>query len=63
MIIPNDMISHVGKIFQGEYAIEDFLARFDVIFSTNQDMLVETRFQNLLSGNSHKKIGIIKQKL
>ena len=22
MIIPNDMISHVGKIFQGEYAIE-----------------------------------------
>ncbi len=42
---------------QGEYAIEDFLARFDVIFSTNQDMLVETRFQNLLSGNSHKKIG------
>lgn len=39
-----------SKIFpkdQGEYDVQDFLKKFDVIFTTNQDVLVEARFMKL----------------
>jgi hypothetical protein len=39
------------------YELESFLAKFDAIFTTNQDMLIERQLQNLSRDLAHKRVG------
>lgn len=53
-----DLFKDISNTFgQGDYAIQEFLAKFDAIFTTNQDMLVELKFINLCNGDSHRLVG------
>ncbi|MBP9829201.1 MAG: SIR2 family protein [Proteobacteria bacterium] len=43
----NALFDDVSNFCQGDYEIQKFIAEFDIIFTTNQDMLVEKRFSSL----------------